>query len=246
MASRSWMGLPEFPRCSSWPRLLGACRCTGWFLCRGYCGNGSPARGSDSLSLWTQPSRSCPGASMTSSLCTCTMGTIWGSRWGEGGSVLRSCRPPPAPWPSRGRHLCQRGSSTSLPAPWRRWVGGCFSRAGRPPLYSWCQRSLPSGEGSAFSSFLPVQQPVCPGHKESRFRPQGLSHRGQVLQGLLAGWGEQGSILARAPSQLGIGIRSCKSSGWGLGVRAPSGESWEGVALWVVPGGIERFEIWTG
>ena len=115
MASRSWMGLPEFPRCSSWPRLLGACRCTRWFLCRGYCGNGSPAWGSDSLSLWTQPSRSCPGASTTSSLRTCTMGTIWGSRWAraalrfavadlplrlgraEGGTCVREAAPRPSP-----------------------------------------------------------------------------------------------------------------------------------------------------
>ena len=172
MASRSWMGLPEFPRCSSWPRLLGACRCTRWFLCRGYCGNGGPARGCDSLGLWPQPSRSCPGASMTSSRRTCTMGTIWGSRRGEGGSALRSCRSPPAPWPSRGRHLCQRGSSTSLPTPWRRWVGGCFSRAGRPPLYSCVREASPLGRDqlsapSSLSSSLFVLAT----------RSQGLGHK---------------------------------------------------------------------
>ena len=94
-------------------------------------------------------------------------------------------------------------------------------------------------------------RPPCPAACLSwpqgvEFSATSLDRRGQVLQGLLAGWGEQGSILARAPSRLGTGIGSCKGSGWGLGARAPSGESWGGVALWAVPGGMEGFEIWTG
>ena len=76
-----------------------------------------------------------------------------------------------------------------------------------------------------------LEQPGLEEHggQVSRSLPGGLSYRGQVLQGLLTGWGEQGSMLARAPSRLGTGIGSCKGSGWGQGASAPSGESW---GLW--------------
>ena len=144
----------------------------------------------------------------------------------------------PAPWLSRGRRLCQRGSYTYLPAPWRRWVCAplepaasstnvspsscCTCSPARLLRHQVTRARLPALTSlSSLSSSLSVLATKC----------QGLGHRGQVLQGLLAGWA-QGLSLASAPDwRGGTRIVTYKGSRCSLGAGAPSGKVWGGVAL---------------